>query len=347
MALTVRSLADRLGAEVRGDETRELFGAAALEQAGPRELSFAADEPRLQCLGAVRAGAVLVPAQAAAASLPQTLATLLFVDDPRLAFARALRLLAADAGPPAPGVDARAHVAASATVAASARVHAFAHIGERAQIGERVVLFPGVVLGDDAVLGDDCVLHPHVTVYARSRLGARVLVHAGAVIGSDGYGFVRDGAAYLKVEQLGVVVLEDDVEVGAGCTIDRAALGETRIGRGSKLDNLVHVGHNVRIGENCLLVAQVGIAGSTELGDEVVLGGQVGVGGHLKVASGVRVGGQGGVAKSLGSPGDYWGTPARPHGEWLRMLASLSRVSALGEKLRALAARVESLEKKP
>lgn len=344
MKLTARALAELLGAELRGEPSREISGAAALESAGPSELAFAADPVRIAKLSEVRAACVLVPWLAREAPLPPTTATLLFVDDPRLAFARALRALTDADAAPTPARDQRAAIAPTAVIDPSARIDAFAVIGAAAHVGPRAHVMAHAVVGDGARLGADCVLHPHVTVYPGVSLGQRVRVHAGAVLGADGYGFVRDGDAYLKLEQVGTLVIEDDVEIGAGCTLDRAALGETRIGRGTKLDNLVHVGHNVRVGKNCLLVAQVGIAGSTELGDEVVLGGQAGVGGHLKLASGVRVGAQGGVAKSLPAAGDYWGTPARPHATWLEMLGGLSRIPSLSAKLRGLAQRVQALE---
>jgi UDP-3-O-[3-hydroxymyristoyl] glucosamine N-acyltransferase len=345
MSLSAQDLAQRIGADLRGDGERIVRAAGPLESAGMDELAFAIDERRIAALSQTRAGVVILPAEAQAHPLPATGATLLFASDPRLAFARALRILVAARPPPVAGIDPRACVAASARVSPSARVHAFAIVGEGASIGARTILHAGSVVGEGALVGADCTIHPNVTLYPGTRLGDRVCVHAGAVIGSDGFGFVRDGDAWLKVEQLGGVVLEDDVEVGAGCTIDRGALGDTHIGRGTKLDNLVHVGHNVRVGQSCLLVAQVGIAGSTTIGDEVTLGGQVGVGGHLKIASRVRVGGQGGVAKDLDSPGDYWGTPARPHTAWLKMLARLSRLGEVASKLRALGERVEKLER--
>jgi UDP-3-O-[3-hydroxymyristoyl] glucosamine N-acyltransferase len=342
MTLSARDLAELLGGELRGNGEHRLTGAAALEAAGPTDLAFAADPKHLWLLGRSGAGAVLVPRDAP--DLPEG-RTLILVDHPQLAFARALRHLFPRLPEPA-GIDPRAWVSPSARIDPTARVHAFAWVGERVVVGARTVLHPGVTLGEDVVVGEDCTLYPGVTVYPRSRLGRRVILHAGAVIGSDGYGFVWDGQEHFKIEQRGVAVLEDDVEVGAGCTIDRGALGETRIGRGTKLDNLVHVGHNVRIGEHCLLVAQVGIAGSTELGKAVVLGGQVGVAGHVRLADGVRVGGQGGVTKSLEKPGDYWGTPAREHQSWLRALASLSRLPALWETIRKLERRVDALERR-
>jgi UDP-3-O-[3-hydroxymyristoyl] glucosamine N-acyltransferase len=342
MALTVRQVADLVGAEVRGDGSREVRGVSPLDSAGPGDLAFAGEE-RLGTLANSEAAAVIVPRRSADRLGPSR-AVLLLAEDPRLAFARALKLFVR--GPrPAPGIDPRAHVGPGAEVDPSAHVGPFAFVGERARVGPRAVIHAGAWLGDEAELGEDSVLFPGVVVYPRSRIERRVVVHAGAVIGSDGYGYVWDGQRHVKVDQVGIAVVEDDVEIGAGCTIDRGALGETRIGRGSKLDNLVHVGHNVRVGEHCLLVAQVGVAGSTRLGNHVVLGGQVGVGGHLHLADGVRVGGQAGVAKSLEAPGDYWGTPAREHRTWLRMLAALSRLPRLLETVRDLEARLAVLER--
>jgi UDP-3-O-[3-hydroxymyristoyl] glucosamine N-acyltransferase len=342
MPLTVHEVAALARGEVRGDGSREIRGAATLEAAGPSDLAFAQSDAYLEKLATTAAGAVIVP-RTAEAGAHATRAALVLADEPQLAFARALTRLCHEE--PSPGVDARAFVAPSAEVDSTARVHALAVVGADARVGPRSVLHPHAVVGEGAVVGAACVLHPGAVLYPRCRLGDRVVVHANAVIGSDGYGYVWDGEGHFKIPQVGIAVLEDDVEVGAGCTIDRAALGETRIGRGTKVDNLVHVGHNVRVGKHCLLVAQVGIAGSTEIGNHVVLGGQVGVGGHLRIADGVRVGGQGGVAKSLLTPGDYWGTPAREHKTWLRTLGSLSRLTALWRSVRELTLRVESLER--
>jgi UDP-3-O-[3-hydroxymyristoyl] glucosamine N-acyltransferase len=342
MRLTVRQVADLVGGELRGDGDREIRGAATLESAGCADIAYACDERYLARLAESEAGAVIVPRAAVARSFPSA-AALVFADHPQLAFARVLQAL--ERAPLAAGIDAGAFVSESAEVHPTARVHPFAYVGDGARVGPRTVVHPHVYIGSEVTVGADTVLYPRVTLYPRSRIGDRVILHAGAVVGCDGYGFVWDGERHFKIAQLGVAVIEDDVEVGSGCTIDRAALGETRIGRGTKLDNLVHVGHNVRIGQHCLLVAQVGVAGSTQIGDHVVLGGQVGVGGHLRIADGVRVGGQGGVAKSLTRAGDYWGTPAREHQSWLRALASLSRVPDLWRKVQELTRRVDSLER--
>ena len=257
------------------------------------------------------------------------------VADPRLAMAQTLALF--EAPGPAPGVHPGAWVDSSAQLGAEVHVGAGAVVGAHVRIGARTVIMPGVILGDGVVIGEDCLLHPRVVVEIGCSLGDRVILQAGAVIGSDGYGFVRQGdGRQLKVPQIGHVVIEEDVEVGANCAIDRATLGVTRIGAGTKIDNLVHVGHNVQVGRDALMVAQVGVSGSSRIGDRVILAGQVGVAGHLDVASDIVVAARGGVTKSLRDPGMYSGFPARPHRENLRRDASVELIAGLRNRLAKL-----------
>ncbi|HZV11948.1 MAG TPA: UDP-3-O-(3-hydroxymyristoyl)glucosamine N-acyltransferase, partial [Candidatus Kapabacteria bacterium] len=250
--------------------------------------------------------------------------------------------------PPAPGIPAGIHplasVAASAIVAKSAAIGAFSVIGENAVIGEGAVIHPHVALGDSVEIGAGSVIYPHVTVYYGCKIGGNVTIHAGTVVGSDGFGFAESSGAYEKIPQLGIVVIEDEVEIGANCTIDRAAIGETLIKRGCKIDNLVQIAHNVAIGENTIIVAQAGVSGSTKLGKHVILAGQAGVVGHIELVDNVIVTAQSGVSKSLMKPGMYMGSPAREYHTALRSEAVQRKMPELMEELQRLKERVKEIE---
>jgi UDP-3-O-[3-hydroxymyristoyl] glucosamine N-acyltransferase len=333
----LRELAARLGCELRGDGDVEIRGVAGLDDAGPGDLSFLANPRYLGKLETTRAAAVVLPA-AHASDRPA-----LVSDNPYLAFARAVALVR-PLPAPAPGVDASARVHASAVLGDGVHVGALAVVGARARVGARSVLHPHVVLYEGAEIGEDCVLHSGVHVRERCRLGCRVVVQNGAVIGGDGFGFARDAQGrYHKFPQVGIVVVEDDVEIGALSAIDRAALGETRIGRGTKLDNLVQVGHSVTIGEDSVLAGQVGIAGSTRLGKRVTLAGQVGVAGHLEIGDGVTVTAQTGIPGSVEPGALVSGSPAIENRAWLKSTAVFAKLPELQRRLRELERRVESL----
>jgi UDP-3-O-[3-hydroxymyristoyl] glucosamine N-acyltransferase len=309
----------------------------ALEQAGPGDLSFLASPRYAPQLQATRASAVVVaPGQESA--LPRLLSA-----NPQLAFARAVALLCPPA-PPAAGVHPSAQVHPTAELGAGVHVGALAVVGARVRVGERTVIHPHVVLYDDVVVGTDCQLHSGVQVRERCRLGDRVVVQNGAVIGGDGFGFARDGhGRYHKFPQVGTVVIEDDVEIGALTAIDRAALGETRIGRGSKLDNLVQVGHSVSVGSDTVLCGQVGIAGSSRVGSNVTLAGQVGVAGHLTIGDGVVATAQSGIPSSVEPGALVSGYPAIDNRAWLKSSAVFVRLPELQKRLRELERKVTAL----
>jgi len=262
--------------------------------------------------------------------------SLLEASDPYVAFARTLQFFN-----PAPAyvpfVSPLAHIESSASLGADVTIFAHVFIGENTKIGNRTALLPGVVLAEGAEVGDDCVLHPHVVVRERCRIGDRVILHAGVVIGSDGFGYAGAGDQRVKIPQVGIVELEDDVEIGANTTIDRATLGRTVIGRGTKIDNLVQIAHNVTIGENSIIAAQVGIAGSTQVGRDVTLAGQVGVVNHIKIGDGARIGPQSGVPSSV-PPGAFLsgGIGAAPHHEWLKVMTLLPKLPQLWNSVRSL-----------
>jgi UDP-3-O-[3-hydroxymyristoyl] glucosamine N-acyltransferase len=333
----LHELAERLGCELRGDGGVEVEGVAPLEQAGPRDLSFLANPRYAPHLATTRAAAVIL-APGHEASLP-----CLVTDNPYLAFARAVALLRPPTRP-APGVHPSAQVDPTAVLGPDVHVGALAVVGGGVRLGARSVLHPHVVLYDGAEVGEDCVLHSGVQVRERCRLGNRVVVQNGAVIGGDGFGFARDGEGrHHKFPQVGIVVVEDDVEIGALTAVDRAALGETRIGRGTKLDNLVQVGHSVTIGEDSVLAGQVGVAGSSHIGSRVTLAGQVGVAGHLTIGDGVIATAQTGIPGSVEKGLVVSGYPAIENRAWLKSSAVFARLPELQKRLRELERKVESL----
>ncbi len=335
--MRLAELAAALGCELRGDGEREVTGVAPIERAGPGDVAFLANPRYAAHLGTTRAGAVIL------APGHEVRTAGLFTANPYLAFARAVALLRPP-DRPAPGVDPSARVHPTAELGPGVHVGALAVVGAGVRLGARTVLHPHVVLYEGVEVGEDCVLHSGVHVRERCRLGHRVVVQNGAVVGADGFGFARDGEGrYHKFPQVGIVVVEDDVEVGALTAIDRAALGETRIGRGTKLDNLVQIGHSVTVGENTVLAGQVGIAGSTRVGSGVTLAGQVGVAGHLTIGDGAIATAQSGIPGDVEKGAVVSGTPAIENRAWLKSSAVFARLPELQKRLRELERKVESL----
>jgi UDP-3-O-[3-hydroxymyristoyl] glucosamine N-acyltransferase len=327
-ARSVKEVSEFVRARLLGDETVRLTGISSVQSAGLGDLVFVDDEKHLASALESRAAAVI--AGDFAAGKPSS-KPLLLSKQPRLAFARAAQLLC-PAPEPKPGIHPSAIVHSSARVASSALIEERAVIGEGAQIGDNARIGAGSVIGAEVIIGRDCNLYPNVTIYPGVRIGGRVIVHSGAVLGSDGFGYVRDHATghYEKFPQVGRLEIEDDVEIGANTTIDRGALDVTRIARGAKIDNLVHIGHNCQIGEDVVIAAQTGLSGSITIEKNVVLGGQVGIGEHARIEEGVLLGGQGGVLpnKILRGKGiAFWGTPAKPVRAYLKELAALARLA--------------------
>jgi len=332
MKRSLQQIAEAVGARVIGDGCVEVSGVASIESAAQDDLVFVEDEKHLAAALQSRAGAVIAGEFAAAAAGR----SLLISDHPKLAFARAARLLREarppDAAPEHRGVQPTAFVHLSVVLGAGVCIEERAVVREQARIGENTRIGAGCVVGAGVKIGRDCEIYPNVTIYPGTALGDRVIVHAGAVLGSDGFGYVRDRKTghYEKFPQVGRLVIEDDVEIGANTTIDRGALDETRIHRGAKIDNLVHVGHNCQIGEDVVIAAQTGLSGSIVIENGVVLGGQVGIGEHARIGEGVMLGGQGGVLpnKVLRGKGvAFWGTPAQPLRQYLKQLATLARLA--------------------
>jgi UDP-3-O-[3-hydroxymyristoyl] glucosamine N-acyltransferase len=328
MTFTIAEIAARLQGEVLGDGAATLTGFATADRAKSGDLTFAESEAYFAA--AENSGATAILADLRFCS---TKKTVIRVANARIAFAKVLAMFFP--GPKFPaGIHASAIVAESAMIDPTAHIGPHCTVGERVKIGANVVLQAGNFLGDDSVLGDDVRLFPNVTIYERTQIGQRVRIHAGTVIGSDGYGYVLDAGIHLKVPQIGHVIIGDDVEIGANVTVDRGALGPTVIGKGTKIDNLVQVAHNVQIGEHCLVISQVGISGSTKLGNHVVLAGQAGLAGHLKIGDQAVVGAQSGVMTDI--PGGTWlGSPAQPDKEYKRQVIALRRLPDLLKKIAA------------
>ena len=324
--MKLSALAEQLGARLIGDDI-EVTAVASPNSATGSDLIFVDDPKRLAVALSSRAGAVIAGEFAAAESSKP----LLLAAQPRLAFAQAAALLQPPP-PAAPGIHPTAVIDRSATVAPSARLGPHTVVEPGATVGERTSVGAGTYVGAGVRVGDDCDIRSNVTLYAGTTIGNRVLVHAGAVLGSDGFGFVRDRQTgrYTKFPQIGRLEIGDDVEIGANTTIDRGALDVTVIGRGTKLDNLVHVGHNVQIGEDVVIAAQTGISGSAVIESTAVIAGQVGIADHVRIEKGAILGAQCGVptAKVIRGPGVvFWGTPARPIKDYLKELAVLARMA--------------------
>jgi UDP-3-O-[3-hydroxymyristoyl] glucosamine N-acyltransferase len=346
--LSLEELARRIGAELRGSAAGGISGVAPLESAGPSQIAFYANPRYRKELAATRAGAVIVSED----NLPHvpTSAARLVAPQPYVAFAKASALFHRELVVQS-GIQRGALIDMTADVHSTAAIAPGAYVGPGAKIGAHTTLHAGARVLDRARVGEACVLWPGAVVRERCIVGDRVILQPNAVVGSDGFGFAFDlegdgnGPMHRKVPQAGIARVEDDVEVGACSCIDRATLGETVVGRGTKIDNLVQVGHNVHVGPLCLLVAQCGISGSTELGQGVILAGQVGVVGHLRIGDGARIGAQSGVAHDVAEGETLSGYPAIAHRDWLRMSVALPRVPELLREVRKLQQRVEQLEK--
>ncbi len=328
--ITLSQLAEQLGAEVDPALASDplINAVASIPLARPGCLVFAEDTASLNAALASSATAILIGKDLAPPALQKAVLRAL---QPRLAFARAAVLLRG--APPAPSIHSTAVLAPDARIAAHVSIGPHASIEQGVRIGAATIIGSGAVIGAGVEIGSHCHIYPRVVIYPGTTLGDRVVVHAGAVLGADGFGYVRDRVTgeYTQFPQQGVLIIEDDVEIGANTTIDRGALEETRIARGTKLDNLIHIGHNVSIGRNVVIAAQTGISGSSTVGDGAILGGQVGMGDHAAVGPGVILGGQAGILpkKKLLGPGIvFWGTPAKPVKDYLRSLGALARLAA-------------------
>ena len=336
---TLAELARELGAELVGDGSVQIEGVAGIKEAQPGDITFIANSRYDSYLDETRASAVICLRGTRNAAVP-----LLLVENPYLAFQRVVRIFRPDAYRPEPGVHPTAVIAPGVTLGAEVSIGPWCVIEKGAQIGDRVVIMAGGYVGHSVRIGEDSFLFPHVTVREECLIGARCILHPGVVIGSDGFGFAFDNGRYHKVPQVGIVILGDDVEVGSNTTIDRATTHATQIGDGTKIDNLVQIGHNVTTGKNCIIVAQVGISGSTELADHVTLAGQTGVAGHLKIGAGATAAAKTGIAQSVEPGQTIAGFPALPHNTWKRLMILFTRLPQLFKRTQSLEDRVGKLE---
>ncbi|RME40822.1 MAG: UDP-3-O-(3-hydroxymyristoyl)glucosamine N-acyltransferase [Planctomycetota bacterium] len=340
-SITADELAQRIGGRVEGDETRSVRTVRTLDEAGAEDLSWV-ESPRYRAQAAAsRAGVLLIDEHTE--PLPDR--TVIRVPDPNLALCRALALLAPPKDVIPPGVHPTARIGRGAVVEGVA-VGPNVYIGDGATIGPGTVLYPGVFVGREARIGKDCTLWPNVVVRERVRIGDRVIIHPNATIGADGFGYLQREGRHVKIPQIGTVVIEDDVEIGANATIDRAKCGVTRIGRGAKIDNLVMIAHNCEVGEGSILVAQVGIAGSTKLGRYVMLGGQVGVIDHRTIGDGVQMAAKSAAYNDFPPGAVLRGIPARDHNRFGREQVALGKLPDLLKKVKALERRVAELEQR-
>lgn len=337
MPHTVAEIARFLGGQVVGDASVQLTGFAATATAQPGDLTFAENETFFSQADRSAASAILAAGEFASASKP-----VIRVANARIAFAKVLPLFFPEPVP-APGFHATTIVARTAQVDPSAHVGPYCVIGEGVRIGARVVLLGGNHVGDHSTIGEDSRLFPQAVVYAGTTIGRRVRIHSGTVIGADGFGYVFDAGAHLKIPQIGTVIIEDDVEIGACTTIDRGALGPTVIGKGTKIDNLVQIAHNVSTGAHCIIVSQAGIAGSTQLGDYVTLAGQAGVTGHIRIGSRAIVSGGAAVIHDIPDGEKWMGSPAQPDIKRKREIIALRKLPALLRRVTELETQLKEL----
>lgn len=336
---TLAEIAKWMGGAVRGDSSQRINGVSGIEEAGPTDITWIAHERYAGKLAASKAGAVLVPETYGETRMPAVL-----VSDPSRAIITVLNHFAPAASRPPQGVHPSATVSPSAKLSRDVAIGPYVTIGSGARIGDGCVLHANVFVGEDVALGKGCELWPGVVIREGCQLGDRITIHPNATIGADGFGYQFFDGRHNKIPQIGIVVIEDDVEIGANSTIDRAKFGATRIGRGTKIDNLVQVAHNVQIGPNCMIVAQCGIAGSARLGQGVVLGGQVGVRDHAVLHDGAQSAACACISKDVPAGTTVIGTPAQEQEQWIRERGKLRRLARLADELQGLIQRVERLE---
>ena len=347
--MKVKEIASLLHGNVVGDGEIEIARVAKIEEAGDGDITFLSNPKYEKYLETTGASAIIISRDLDERKLNGKRGRIAFVkvDDPYLSFLQILETFQPSTGLELSGIHPSAIIASSSALGPGVALGAHVVIGERADVGKNSKISHGSIIGEDVKLGREVLIYPNVTVREKCRVGDRVVIHSGTIIGSDGFGFVlQEDGTYKKIPQLGVVVIEVDVEIGANCTIDRATLGETRIERGVKLDNLVHIAHNVRIGENTVIAAQTGISGSTRVGKNVIMGGQVGIAGHIEIADNVTIMGQSGVTKSLPKPGaKYFGYPAKEQRNAFHLEGALRQLPEMLEEIKRIRERLERLER--
>ena len=317
----------------------EISGCNTLMDAKDGEISFLANPKYAKYLKSTKAGAVILEPSYASDEK-----NCIISDNPYLDFAKVVSLFAKEQGEFS-GVSELSHIHEDAEIAEDVVIYPYVYIGPRAKIGKKTRIFPGVYIGEDVFIGDECTIYPNVVIMGGCEIGNRVILHPGVVIGADGFGFAMGDEGREKFPQIGKVVIEDEVEIGANSTVDRAALGETKIGKGTKIDNQVQIGHNVKIGANSVIVAQVGVAGSTNIGNNVILAGQVGIVGHINIADGVIIGAKSGVPKDIKKKGIYSGIPIMEHSRFLRASSVIQKLPEIYKEFKQLKNKLDLLEK--
>jgi UDP-3-O-[3-hydroxymyristoyl] glucosamine N-acyltransferase len=341
MEKTLGELASSVEGELHGDAEMRITGVAGLDEAQASEISFIVGIKYAEKAKTSRAGALIVPSELREIGKP-----LIVTENPLLAFAKILTLFTHKPRP-ALGVSGDAYIGTNVKLGEEVFIHPQVYLGDDTVLGDRVSLHAGAYVGTGVHIGDDTLIYPNVTVLDRCVIGDRVTIHAGTVIGSDGFGYVQDGESHFKIPQVGIVQIDDDVEIGANCTVDRATMGKTWIKRGVKIDNLVQIAHNVVIGENSIIIGQVGISGSTKIGKNVILAGQVGVADHLEIGDDARVGAQSGIHRSI-SPGQtVMGYPAVAGRDFWRNVHMISRLPEMRKRLTEMEKKLTALERVP
>lgn len=339
MHTTVGELAALVNGAVEGDSNIRISGISNIEDAQDGDITFAENEKLLSSAGRSRASAVIAPVSGPSQDKP-----LIRVKNPRFAFAQALRIFA-----PEPkvyrGIHPTAVLGENLVYGENVSIHSLAYVGDNVKIGANTVIYPFAYIGDDVIIGDNCVIYPHAVLHNNTEIGNYVVIHSGSVLGTDGFGYMFIENRHYKIPQIGRVIIEDDVEIGANVTIDRARTGSTRIGAGTKIDNLVHIGHNVSVGKNCVIVAQVGVSGSVEIGNGVILAGQVGIKDHVKIGDNSIVCAQAGVIGDLPAASFVTGPYARPHHQEMKAQAIHAKLPDLYKQLKDMELRLAALEK--
>ncbi|KHE91696.1 MAG: UDP-3-O-(3-hydroxymyristoyl)glucosamine N-acyltransferase [Candidatus Scalindua rubra] len=341
MEKTLKELADYLGGEVIGDENVKIKGVMTIDEAKEGYITFVSNIKYLKKIEETAASAILVSPGIVAKGK-----NLLVTKNPYLAFAKVVDLMMNPKKAYPGTLDGSASVSDSAEIGSNVTAYPFVFIGENVKVADNVVLYPGVYVGDDCQIGKDTVIHPNTVLHKGTIIGERVVIHSNTVIGCSGYGYAPDGKTYYKIPQVGITVIEDDVDIGANTTINRGVLGETRIKRGTKIDSEVMIAHNVEIGEDTLITSQVGIAGSVEIGNNVILAGGAGVAGHIKVGDNVKVGGWSGVIKDLPSGGTFLGTPAIEIERMRKCFVIIQKLPEMKDTIKDLQKKIKQLEER-
>ncbi len=340
MELTLREIADIIKGELEGDANLIIKGVDSLESAKPGDISFFNDKRYKDILPKTKASALIVKKKTALFNGPQIL-----VANPALGFAKVAQIFSSPVFR-YPGISEKALIGEDVIIGKDPSIFPFVYIGSNVRIGDNVTIFPGTFIGNNVSIGDNTLIYPNVTILDDTIIGKNVIIHAGTVIGSDGFGFEKDGARHIKIPQRGKVQIDDDVEIGANNCIDRATFGKTWIKKGVKTDNMVHIAHNVTVGENSIIVAQAGISGSVSIGNGVIIAGQVGIVDHIKIGDNAIIGPQSGIAKDIPASGVFSGSPAIPHRLFLKSSVLIPKLPEIKRKLINMEKKIKELEKK-